>query len=194
MNPYVTTLRDYLRIMSEEQPHRIKLASEHCHQWYPNALRFCVYLSETYNIELDKCIGIVAAFSIRQRWSRNQYSAELFIRNWLGLTEELPRCFGICIRKSEAIMLSDGNWTTIIVILNGRKITRFAITIKYGKDAVCAVIDTIMLKVFGFWKGTVTDKQYLLIEEACMIVADSLGWEYSVFQTYVWIIQRGKPY
>ncbi len=50
-------------------------------RWYHDAYAFCKRLSEQYNIEMYKVVGITAALSPQQTWETNKVWAEEFIRN-----------------------------------------------------------------------------------------------------------------
>src|SRR5688572_27300494 len=118
---YAYELEGFIRDMEERHPERATMAKRECKVWYPNAHRFCVYLSDTYDMPLNMCIGIVAAMSIRQRWSRNMQLAEHYIRCFTGVDcDTVGGCFGICIDKCDKIVMSDGEWDTILTILNGQ--------------------------------------------------------------------------
>jgi hypothetical protein len=196
---YAYTLENFIRGMERTHPERAEMALREAPMWYPKARRFASYLSVTYEIPLDMCIGVISAMSIRQRWSRNQILAEEYIKCFMGMDCNIPRTFGMCLDKCEAIMLSDGEWDTILTILHGQKITRFAEVIKHGNFAKVVVIDSIMGLIMKFFtkgkkKGSIGRKAYRAMSNAVMLVADSWGWAYAELQAYAWVLYRGRAY
>jgi hypothetical protein len=198
---YAYRLYDFIQRKEEEDTVLAAYAKGHARHWYPYAYDFAVYLSETYGVHIDKCIGITSAMSIRQRWKRNRYNAEQFIRWYMGLDDEAPRCFDICIDKCEHIMMLPDTftWSDVLYVLNGQKITSFADVIRHRNRSLMIVIDSIMAQVFGLFtrkdkKKKISTKHYAAMCDAVRIVADSLGWAYAELQAYVWILKRGRAY
>ena len=114
--------------------------------WYDRAHKLGVRLIHTYDgLTLGQAVGVIAALSPNNKWTRNQTDAEAMIKAWHVGAD--PLSVKVCTfhpnkAKAAAILaLSDaetqGDADLIAQILNGRKVTAFYRSILGDPDAVC---------------------------------------------------------
>lgn len=115
-------------------------------EWYARALRFARMLVQAYQpLTLKQAVGVIAALSPNNKWTRNCVDAEAMIKAWHYGAD--PLTVKVCTfnpnkAKAAAILaLSDaetqGDADVIAEILNGRKVTAFYQSILGDPDAVC---------------------------------------------------------
>jgi hypothetical protein len=115
--------------------------------WYPIARNIAQTLSEEYGVRLNAVIGVIAALSPRNKWSRNVVDAENLIAAYVADPESaatLKVCtFGANKAKAIACLKLDTergddgvHFTEILAILSGPKLREFASCIA-GLDDVC---------------------------------------------------------
>ena len=114
--------------------------------WYKRAHTLGVRLIHAYNgLTLGQAVGVIAALSPNNKWTRNCTDAEAMIKAWhMGAD---PMGVKVCTfnpnkAKAAAILaLSDaeatGDADAIASILNGRKVVAFYRSIMGDPDAVC---------------------------------------------------------
>ena len=113
-------------------------------EWYARALRFARMLVHAYDgLTLDQAVGVLAALSPNNKWTRNCVDAEAMIKAWhMGVD---PFSVKVCTynpnkTKAAAILALTANdleTDTIAEILNGRKVVAFYRSIMGDPDAVC---------------------------------------------------------
>lgn len=156
--------------------------------WYPDAYAHCTVLSHTYNVNVLKVAGIMAAMSIQTRWHKNVADVERFLlgKNIYGLP--------LRVSKSDDIMMLSDDETTfenVMSILNGCKITCFYDNIVNGNNSTRATIDTWMCRAFGIKNG-IKGSRYEDAEQATINVAAQYNLSVPVLQAWVWCLVRGK--
>ena len=111
--------------------------------WYPIANDIAETLGEEYGLGGRlKAIGVIAALSPRNKWSRNVQDAENLIAAYVAAGAEQARLTKVCTfgaNKEKAIKvlgLQLGSETEILNILSGPKLKEFYSCI-YGLDDVC---------------------------------------------------------
>ena len=115
-------------------------------EWYNRAHKLGVRLIHAYDgLTLGQAVGVIAALSPNNKWSRNCVDAEAMIK--AGHMGADPLSVKVCTfnpnkAKAAAILaLSDaetqGDVDTVAEILNGRKVTAFYRSIMGDPDAVC---------------------------------------------------------
>jgi hypothetical protein len=112
--------------------------------WYKRAHKLGVRLIHAYDgLTLGQAVGVIAALSPNNKWTRNCTDAEAMIKAWhLGAD---PLSVKVCTfnknkAKAAAILAltADDLETEIIAeILNGRKVVAFYRSIMGDPDAVC---------------------------------------------------------
>lgn len=114
--------------------------------WYKRAYNLGVRLIHAYDgLTLGQAVGVIAALSPNNKWTRNCVNAEEMIKAWHVGAD--PLAVKVCTfnknkAKAAAILaLSDaetqGDADMIADILNGRKVTAFYRSIMGDPDAVC---------------------------------------------------------
>jgi hypothetical protein len=115
-------------------------------EWYARALRFARMLVQAYQpLTLEQAVGVLAALSPNNKWTRNCTDAEAMSKAWHYGAD--PLTVKVCTfnpnkAKAAAILaLSDaetqGDVDPIAPILNGRKVVAFYRSIMGDPDAVC---------------------------------------------------------
>ena len=114
--------------------------------WYKRAHKLGVRLIHAYDgLTLGQAVGVIAALSPNNKWTRNCIDAEAMIKAWHVGAD--PISVKVCTyntnkAKAAAILaLSDaeiqGDTDLIAEILNGRKVVAFYRSILGDPDAVC---------------------------------------------------------
>jgi hypothetical protein len=113
-------------------------------EWYARALRFARMLVQAYDgLTLGQAVGVIAALSPNNKWTRNCVDAEAMIKAWhMGAD---PMGVKVCTfnpnkAKAAAILAltaDDLETDTIAEILKGRKVVAFYRSIMGDPDAVC---------------------------------------------------------
>ena len=113
-------------------------------EWYARALRFARMLVQAYNgLTLGQAVGVIAALSPNNKWTRNCVDAEAVIKAWHYGAD--PMGVKVCTfnpNKAKAASIlaltaEDLLTDTIAEILNGRKVVAFYRSIMGDPDAVC---------------------------------------------------------
>ena len=113
-------------------------------EWYARALRFARMLVQAYEgLTLGQAVGVIAALSPNNKWTRNCVDAEAMIKAWHYGAD--PLSVKVCTfnpnkAKAAAILAltaDDLETDTIAEILNGRKVVAFYRSIMGDPDAVC---------------------------------------------------------
>ena len=110
-------------------------------EWYDRAKRLAHRLADQYGCTFEQAVGVIAALSPNNRWSRNCADAESMIQAWaVGVN---PESVKVCtygamrLKAAQILALASPDRETIAKILNGRKITAFFLSITGMHDAVC---------------------------------------------------------
>jgi len=110
-------------------------------EWYDRAKRLAHRLANQYGCTFEQAVGVIAALSPNNRWTRNCIDAESMIQAWaVGVDPEAVKVctYGAMRSKAAQILsLTSPDRETIAGILNGRKITAFFLSIAGVHDAVC---------------------------------------------------------
>ena len=112
--------------------------------WYARAHKLAVRFIHAYDgLTLGQAVGVIAALSPNNKWTRNCVDAEAMIKAWhMGAD---PLSVKVCTfnpnkAKAAAILAltaDDLETDTIAEILNGRKVVAFYRSIMGDPDAVC---------------------------------------------------------
>ena len=121
-------------------------------EWYARAGRLGKRLADVYGCTLEQSVGVVAALSPNNKWARNCQDAESCIKSWsLGRDVLGVVCCTYPLMKDKAkriLDLSNPSREDVAAILNGRKISAFALSILGEASAVC--VDG---HAFAIWLG-----------------------------------------
>ncbi len=184
--------------------------------WYQTAYSAALIIAERHNVSTVVAIGVIAALSPRNRWSRNLIDAENLIEAYVADPEsasELKVCtFGA--NKAKALrILESGNPAVelILDILSGPKLREFARCIinslsgpKLREFATCIYdIQTDEVCVDGhaycIWNGgrtSLADVAYIGVKLRAQIkedyrdAASDLGLTPSALQAITWVAWR----
>jgi hypothetical protein len=116
--------------------------------WYSTANAIAEQLAESYNVRKSCAIGVIAALSPRNKWSRNVADAEAIINAYIDGGSDQAALTKVCTfgaNKAKAIKIleldseSAGNgvhFDEVLAILSGPKLREFASCI-HGLDDVC---------------------------------------------------------
>ena len=110
--------------------------------WYGVAKSVAVVIAEQYGITAAQAVGVLAALSPRNKWTRNIVDAEQLVAAYAACGAEQARLTKVCTfgaNKEKAIkILESGAETvpTVLEILSGPKLREFASCIA-GLDDCC---------------------------------------------------------
>tara|TARA_R100000458_G_C8240925_1_gene220032 strand:- start:539 stop:1177 length:639 start_codon:yes stop_codon:yes gene_type:complete len=114
--------------------------------WYPSALKIATRIADKYELRIETVAGVIAALSPSNKWERNVYDAENFIKVWYaGALEEQvlhPKhpIIKVCTYRKQKIKAWDilTRDIPIVEILSGVKTIEFFNCITNPKlDDVC---------------------------------------------------------
>jgi hypothetical protein len=109
--------------------------------WYQRAEHLGHRLASEYGCTFEQAVGVIAALSPNNKWTRNCIDAEAMIQAWaVGIDPATVKVctYGANRAKAASIMdLVDPTQDAIAAILNGRKVTAFFLSITGRQDAVC---------------------------------------------------------
>jgi hypothetical protein len=165
------------------------IAWEHGLTWYQDAHDYAVMLTEQFNLTLAQACGIMAATSIRTRWTANLRDAVLASGGLLntGLKIRYQKCNEI---RGMAEPTRD-DVQAVLRILKGPKISAFALNILDPNGRV-ATIDVWMCRAFDVPHSAAKGKTYDQMQAAVQIVADMLDLPVPTVQAIVWVLVRGS--
>ena len=167
--------------------------------WYGVAKSIAIVLADQYGVTTAQAVGVLAALSPRNKWSRNVVDAETLISAYVAAGSEqarLTKCCTFSANKEKAIkVLESGAETipTILEILSGPKLREFASCIA-GLPDCC--IDG---HAWCIWQGsrvTLADVPSIGVKLRREIKADyaqaaaDLGLSASELQAITWVTWR----
>ncbi len=121
-------------------------------EWYARAGRLGERLADEYGCTIEQSVGVIAALSPNNKWKRNCQDAESCIKAWsLGREVMDIVCCTYPAMKDKAkriLGLKAPSREDVAAILNGRKISAFALSILGEASAVC--VDG---HAFAIWLG-----------------------------------------
>ena len=111
--------------------------------WYPSAGQIAIRLADRYEISEAQAIGVIAALSPRNKWSRNVHDAEALIGAYKASGADQASLTKVCTfgaNKAKAIAILGlsraADLDAVLAILNGPKLREFTSCIA-GLDDVC---------------------------------------------------------
>ena len=169
--------------------------------WYPIARDIAETLADEYNLPGRRlaAIGVIAALSPRNKWSRNVQDAENLIAAYKTGGAEQARLTKVCTfgaNKEKAIKVLElqfASETEIVKILSGPKLKEFYYCI-YGLDDVC--IDGHAYCIWTGGRTSLKDVPAIGVKLRKQIKADyreaaqDLGLEASALQAITWVAWR----
>tara|TARA_R110001592_G_scaffold262317_1_gene527376 strand:+ start:1858 stop:2460 length:603 start_codon:yes stop_codon:yes gene_type:complete len=167
--------------------------------WYGVAKSVAIVLAENYGINTAQAVGVLAALSPRNKWTRNVIDAEALISAYVAAGSEQARLTKVCTfgaNKEKGIRILESNAETIptiLEILSGPKLREFASCIA-GLPDCC--IDG---HAWCIWQGsrvTLADVPAISVKLRKEIKADyaqaaaDLGLKASEVQAVAWVTWR----
>ena len=167
--------------------------------WYGAAKSISIVLADQYDIPAAQAVGVLAALSPRNKWSRNVVDAESLIGAYVAAGSEQARLTKVCTfgaNKEKGIRILESGLETLptaLDILSGPKLKEFASCIA-GLDECC--IDG---HAWCIWQGsrvTLADvpsigvKLRREIKKDYRKAADDLGLKASELQAITWVTWR----
>lgn len=168
--------------------------------WYPTADQIAIRLADRYEISEAQAIGVIAALSPRNKWTRNVHDADALISAFIAGGAEQANLTKVCTfgaNKAKAIRVLElsraADLDAVLAILSGPKLREFASCIA-GLDDVC--IDG---HAFCIWNGGRTSladvpsigvKLRREIKADYQAAADELGLTPSACQAITWCAWR----
>lgn len=162
--------------------------------WYAAGERIGASLAEAYGITRAQAIGVIAALSPRNRWSRNVADAEALIKTY-AIDPEAARDVKVCTfnaNKAKALLILDSKGAGIhdvLAILSSPKLSEF-FNCLVGYDDVC--IDG---HAYSIWVGDritlanvpkISKKLRAEIKKDYKLAAQELGYPAYVVQAVTW--------
>lgn len=167
--------------------------------WYGAAKSISIVLADQYGIPAVQAVGVLAALSPRNKWSRNVVDAESLISAYVAAGSEQARLVKACTfgaNKEKAIKVLESGLETLptaLDILSGPKLKEFASCIA-GMDECC--IDG---HAWCIWQGSrvtladvpkITAKAREQIKNDYRKAAADLGLKASELQAITWVAWR----
>ena len=168
--------------------------------WYPTANQIAIRLADRYEISEAQAIGVLAALSPRNKWTRNVHDADALIAAYKAAGAEQATLTKVCTfgaNKAKAIAILGlslaADIDAVLAILSGPKLREFASCI-IGRDDVC--IDG---HAYCIWSGGRTSlkdvpaigvKLRREIKADYQAAADELGLTPSACQAITWCAWR----
>jgi len=170
---YSETVAHFANLIMRASLQQVEQASK----WYYDANAVAREVASNMTLDIERASCIVAAFSIRERWSSNvrkalQYSMGLDVS---GL--------GVHVNLADASMVHGFD------ALKGLKTNAFARAIAGDESAV--VIDIWMCRAAGIGTDSPNKTQYRFIADAVRDAAVLFGLTPRTAQALIWIIVRG---
>ena len=167
--------------------------------WYGVAKSIAIVLADQYGVTTAQAVGVLAALSPRNKWSRNVIDAEQLIAAYVAAGSQQARLTKVCTfgaNKEKAIKVLESDAETIpaiLEILSGPKLREFASCIA-GLPDCC--IDG---HAWCIWQGsrvTLADVPSIGVKLRREIKADyataaaDLGLSASELQAITWVTWR----
>lgn len=177
------TVNNILRIWNLSQP-------EDRYDWYTEAYKFALSVSEVTGLTINQVAGVIAALSPLKTWEQNKIQAMQMIKT--GNCGHMKAFKG----KAAQIIASNGNEEGILKILKGSKITSFYLNIRYPDKSINLTIDRHALSVcLGRWVSDLdysgmTVKQYQFFSDCYRHAAARLNVSPLLVQSATWVVWR----
>lgn len=163
--------------------------------WYQTAHDTGVSMAQRYNLSVSQCLGVIAALSPGNEWSRNIQDAETLISYWHAGTRgrKLP-VVGTYGRRNrnKAIAILEGD--NPLDVLGGPKVRAFYANMLNPSDPVPVTIDRhAKCCAYGLVSpenAIVKPSEYEYIARHFRKAARRVGLVPSTFQAVVWVTWR----
>ena len=161
--------------------------------WYAVERAFCDDLAVKYRIDIGVSTGIVSAISPQKGWEENKKQARKFCQSVKLSHDNLGTCGATKdnVKKANRIFNSKGADQEIWSILNGNKTQRFFKNLLYPYSSEYVTIDrhainVVLGRVPNNNEHSLTDRQYVFMEDCYKRTAKKLGLIPSTLQSITW--------
>jgi len=157
--------------------------------WYQKVRRMAEELASKYDRPVFQVVGVIAALSPRNRFSRNMQDAESVLSQ--GDRAVVATFNG---NKKKALrILETRSSIEVLDILNGDKVRAFYSNILLDQRDRQVTIDVWMMRLMGV-DGTLTSRRYQDIAHTIRHVAREKGVSPKALQAITWVELRGAAY
>lgn len=164
--------------------------------WYKEAMLFANELASEYNVSGEVAAGVVSALSPNNKWERNKFDAiQVFNAVRDGKSEEDVKVCTYNANKAKAFAIARGDKK---ILKSSPKTYAFARNVGEN-DHNFVTIDKWHLracqtasKTSKTCKESCTHKQYSIIQEETIKVANEAGVKPHEFQAIVWVTIRNQ--
>lgn len=157
--------------------------------WYDRVRLMSEQLASRYNRPVFQVVGIIAALSPRNKFSRNMQDAESILRDG---DAAVVATFGSNKRKALQILEASSS-DEVYELLNGSKVRAFFRNI-YRFNDMDVTIDVWMLRLMGVDVSSLTASRYEDVAHTVRHVAGELGVLPKHLQAITWIELRGAAF
>jgi Holliday junction resolvase RusA-like endonuclease len=164
--------------------------------WYREAMEYSKELSKKFNVSGEVAAGVISALSPNNKWKRNKIDAFNVLKAIRdGVTMDEVKVCTYNANKAKAFAIGKGNRE---ILTSSPKTYAFARNVGEN-DVNFVTIDKWHLracqtasKTSKECKETVTPKQYRIIQEETVKVANEMGVIPYEFQAIVWVTIRNQ--
>lgn len=160
-------------------------------RWYTEASQFASFLSEKYGVTKEIAAGVVSALSPNNKWKRNKIDAELVLSACAaGMSPDAVSVCTFNANKKRAFQIAVGNFK---ILKSSPKTYAFArnvgeddpshVTIDRWHIRACQTMSKSPVQV----QESITSKQYSVIEQETIKVANEFGVKPHEFQATIWV-------
>lgn len=164
--------------------------------WYKDAMDFAKELSNTYDVSGEVAAGVISALSPNNKWERNKFDAVqvlMAVRDGKNMddvkvcTYNANKAKAFAIAKGDKSILKSSPKTYAFARNVGENDSNF-VTIDKWHLRACQTTS----KKSKTCKESVTPKQYRIIQDETVKVANEMGVKAYQFQAIVWVTIRNQ--
>ena len=164
--------------------------------WYKDAMDFAKQLSNTYDVSGEVAAGVISALSPNNKWERNKFDAVqvlMAVRDGKNMddvkvcTYNANKAKAFAIAKGDKSILKSSPKTYAFARNVGENDSNF-VTIDKWHLRACQTTS----KKSKTCKESVTPKQYRIIQDETVKVANEMGVKAYQFQAIVWVTIRNQ--
>ena len=164
--------------------------------WYKEAMEFSRMLADEYNVHGEVAAGVISALSPNNKWERNKYDAiQVFNAVRQGKSMDEVKVCTYNANKAKAFAIAKGDRK---ILKSSPKTYAFARNVGEN-DHNFVTIDKWHLracqttsKKSKTCKEACTSKQYSIIQEETIKIANEVGVKPHEFQAIVWVTIRNQ--
>jgi hypothetical protein len=160
--------------------------TEQGQDWYSEAQRFCVGVSELIGIEYTRIAAVVAVTSPNTYWTQQQIYVPLIIKAWQAGKPANKVGFTMLKLVEKAYACLNGDLSAI----HGNKVSSFFLNICGDSSAVTVDRWAARIALADYNITRFTPRWYAPIAEAYRRAARLVGWTPRDFQATLWVYAR----